>query len=190
MKTNNEVPAYNGKPLYYLETKRPPELTEYQTLRLTIPFHPLKLSWRIGSKSKGNATVLAYIDARDVQDRLDDAVGNGNWKNEYFFHGSRVLCRLSIKIGSEWISKEDGAGDTHIEGEKGGLSDAFKRAAVHWGINRDAYALPTTWAKLTDKGYLPKDINAQMASKMPNWYLKKYKEIADRLKELTTNDED
>ena len=151
-----------------------------------MPFHPTKLSWRIGSKSRDGkkAMVLAYVDSRDVQERLDKAVGKGNWKNEYSFHGDRIICRISIKVNGEWVSKEDGAGDTKVESEKGGLSDAFKRAAVHWGINRSAYGLGNTWVNLTEKGYLPNDIQRQMTSKVPASYMEEYERYKSEIIEI------
>jgi hypothetical protein len=58
-----------------------------------------------------------------------------------------------------WISRCDGADDTNIEGAKGGLSDAFKRAAVKFGIGRYLYhpqafnnnREPASWA--TPEGF-------------------------------------
>jgi len=99
--------------------------------------------------AKAKAIPLAYIDARDVMDRLDEIVGVESWKDEYEFHGNRTICKLSICIDGQWITKSDGAGDTNIEGEKGGLSDAFKRAAVKWGIGRYLYKLKFKWAPIT-----------------------------------------
>ncbi len=104
---------------------------------------------------------LAYIDARDVMDRLDSVLGVFGWKDEYEFHGTRTICKISIfdSGGNGWISKSDGAGDTNIEGEKGGLSDAFKRAAVKWGIGRYLYDLSFMYApvdkfkKFTDSDF-------------------------------------
>lgn len=88
---------------------------------------------------------LAYIDARDVMERLDSIMGC-DWKDEYYFNGVRTMCRILLKINNEWIGREDGAGDTNIEGEKGGLSDAFKRAAVKWGVGRYLYDLSFMYA--------------------------------------------
>ena len=45
---------------------------------------------------------------------------------------------LELKDG-EWITKSDGADDSNIEGAKGGISDALKRAAVLFGIGRYLY---------------------------------------------------
>ncbi|MFG1302130.1 Rad52/Rad22 family DNA repair protein [Xanthobacter sp. V3C-3] len=121
---------------------------------LAAPFHPERVSWRVGSttgdKKKGMA--LAYIDARDVMDRLDSVVGPANWRRVHPHANGRTLCSLEIKIGGEWVAKEDGAGDTDVEAEKGALSDAFKRAAVNWGIGRYLYDLPSPWVEIEQAG--------------------------------------
>ena len=118
--------------------------TEVQD-KLKAEFPRDQITFRPGSmtKDKKKGLPLAYIDARDVMNRLDDVLGCMMWKDEYEFHGTRTICKLSVydEDGSEWIAKCDGAGDTNIEGEKGGLSDAFKRAAVKWGIGRYLYDL-------------------------------------------------
>lgn len=103
--------------------------------------------WRAQSLTRNGdkAMALAYIDARDVMNRLDEAVGPENWQDEYTSANGRTICRIGIKIGDAWVWKSDGAGDTDVEKEKGGISDAFKRAAVKWGIGRYLYSLPTPW---------------------------------------------
>ncbi len=53
-----------------------------------------------------------------------------------------MICYLSIRCDGEWVTKSDGAGDTNIEAEKGGISDALKRAAQKFGIGRYLYYLP------------------------------------------------
>lgn len=121
---------------------------------LAAPFPPERVSWRVGSttgdKKKGMA--LAYIDARDVMDRLDSVVGPANWRRVHPHANGRTLCSLEIKINGEWVAKEDGAGDTDVEAEKGALSDAFKRAAVNWGIGRYLYDLPSPWVEIEQAG--------------------------------------
>jgi len=52
----------------------------------------------------------------------------------------------------EWIWKADGAGDTDVEAEKGAISDAFKRAAVKWGVGRYLYDLDSPWVALEPSG--------------------------------------
>lgn len=105
------------------------------------------ISWRAQSVTKAGdkAMALAYVDARDVMDRLDSVLGADSWQDRYEFSGARTICYLSIKINGEWVTKADGAGDTAVEAEKGAISDAFKRAAVKWGIARYLYALPAPW---------------------------------------------
>lgn len=131
---------------------------------LAAPFPPEAISWRVGTSNKkkiqretsnqqAKATkgqVLAYIDARDVMERLDSVCGPAHWQDRYEFHGSRTICYLSIRVGEEWVTKADGAGDSDVEAEKGAISDALKRAAVKWGIGRYIYNLPTPWVDLDE----------------------------------------
>lgn len=119
------------------------------TAQLAAPFPADAVSWRAQSLNRdGNsAMALAYIDARDVMRRLDDVCGPAGWSDSYAeTPKGRVIGTIAIRIGDEWVSKSDGAGDTDVEGAKGGMSDAFKRAAVKWGIGRYLYDLPVVWA--------------------------------------------
>lgn len=123
--------------------------------QLAAPFDPKTVSWRVGptSQDKSKGMALAYIDARDVMRRLDDVCGPENWQDEYpWSDGKRVVCRIGVRVGDEWIWKTDGAGDTDTEGEKGALSDAFKRAAVKWGIGRYLYDTESPWVQIEKKG--------------------------------------
>jgi hypothetical protein len=123
--------------------------------RLAAPFPPEQISWRVGAtngdKTKGLA--LAYIDARDVMRRLDDVVGPSGWQSEFIeTPKGRVICRIGIDCGGRWVWKSDGAGDSDVEAEKGAISDALKRAAVHWGIGRYLYDMPATWVQIEQRG--------------------------------------
>jgi hypothetical protein len=132
--------------------------------KLAAPFEPHKVHWRVGSttKDKSRGLALCYLNARDVMDRLDEAIGSENWQDAYEIHGARVICKLSLRIGGEWVAKSDGAGDTVVEAEKGSISDAFKRAAVKWGIGRYLYNVAGPWVALVDG----KRIAAQEAPKL------------------------
>lgn len=106
------------------------------------------IHWRAQTltRSGDKALALAFIDARDVMDRLDEVCGPENWQSRYTeTPRGRVLCEIGIRIGDEWVWKSDGAGDTAVEGEKGGISDALKRAAVQWGIGRYLYRMDAVW---------------------------------------------
>lgn len=122
--------------------------------RLAAPFPPEQVSWRVGSttqdKTKGMA--LAYIDSRDVMQRLDEVCGPAGWQCVYPHVAGKTVCNIGIKVGDEWVWKADGAGDTDVEAEKGALSDAFKRAAVKWGIGRYLYDIDSPWVKLKAAG--------------------------------------
>ncbi|MDX0180886.1 hypothetical protein GOC16_08480 [Sinorhizobium meliloti] len=115
--------------------------------QLAAEFPREAISWRAQSVTKDGtkALALAYIDARDVMDRLDEVCGPENWSDRYEFHGSRTVCYLSIRVNGEWITKADGAGDSDVEAEKGAISDALKRAAVKWGIGRYLYHIESPW---------------------------------------------
>jgi hypothetical protein len=155
---------------------------------LQRPFDKEKVSWRVGMVSKKNqkkGRALAYIDARDVMNRLDSVVGPENWQDaysferernvrkhdryakEYYFEDclGRCTCQLSLRIDGEWITKSDSAGETATEGEKGAVSDAFKRAAVKFGIGRYLYSLPSDWVDLDDYKKIVKPPS------LPNWAL-------------------
>lgn len=114
---------------------------------LSSTFDKSQISWRAQSVTKDGkkAMALAYIDARDVMRRLDEVVGVAGWQCRYTSSDKKTICEIGIKIADEWIWKANGAGDTDIEAEKGAISDAFKRAAVMWGIGRYLYDLDAPW---------------------------------------------
>jgi hypothetical protein len=115
------------------------------------------IEWRIQQAGEKHGRVWAicvpYVTNRAIQVRLDEVVGPENWRNE-FRPGpdGGVMCGLSIRVGGEWVTKWDGAENTDVEGVKGGLSGAMKRAAVQWGIGRYLYALDETFAHVHDNG--------------------------------------
>lgn len=123
---------------------------------LSAPFESELIDWRIGStsgdKSKGMA--LAYIDARTVMERLDSACGPNGWQNKYSPGvGGSIICDIGIRFpDGEWIWKADGAGATDVEGEKGALSDAFKRSAVRFGVGRYLYDMRAPWVEIEPMG--------------------------------------
>ena len=111
---------------------------------LAAPFPADLIKWRAGAttKDKTKALALAYIDARHVFNRLDEVVGIFGWETEISeTPAGRIICTMSI----DGTGKTDGAGATDIEGDKGAISDAIKRAAVQWGIGRYLYDMPAVW---------------------------------------------
>lgn len=129
---------------------------------LAAPFDPAKVSWRVGSmnKEKTRGMALAYIDARDVMDRFDAVCGPAGWQNRYSHANGKTVCDIGINCDGEWVWKADGAGDSDIEAEKGALSDAFKRAAVRWGVGRYLYDVDSPWVDLDQyKKIVPSETN-------------------------------
>jgi hypothetical protein len=122
---------------------------------LCRPFAAEEIEWRIGStnadKTKGMA--LAYMDARAVMDRFDAVCGPDGWQCNYTMSGAIAICNIGVLMPSgNWIWKADGAGATDVEGEKGMLSDALKRAAVRWGVGRYLYEMDSPWVAIVQRG--------------------------------------
>lgn len=115
---------------------------------LSRPFAPTHIRVKPGKVgSNGQALALWYIDARAVMDRLDDVVGAGNWEftwNPIPVDGGRVVIQGVLTVCG--VTKSD-VGEAKGEDEpwKSGVSDAFKRTAVQFGIGRFLYRLPQTW---------------------------------------------
>lgn len=116
-----------------------------------------EIEWRIQAAGEKNGRVWAicvpYVTNRAIQQRLDNVVGPENWQNE-FRPGpdGGVACGLSVRVGEGWVTKWDGAENTDVEGVKGGLSGAMKRAAVQWGIGRYLYTLDESFAHVHEGG--------------------------------------
>lgn len=125
---------------------------------LTAPFPPSEVKWRVQGKVNGGgyATIVAYVDARAVADRLDEVFGPLGWSVSHRTDNGRRLCSITASLDGVYSSKEDGSDDTQIEATKGGISDAFKRAAVQWGIARYLYRLPEYSFQMSE-GYPPKN---------------------------------
>lgn len=145
--------------------------------KLLEPFDPSDIEWRAGSFSQrtNKAMALAYITARAVMNRLDEVVGPENWMDEYTpisgDGGDRgYICSISIKVGDEWITKSDGANESTFESVKGGLSDAFKRAGIKWGIGRYLYKLGVTWVP-AEKKEKSRYVTLKSTPKLPQWAL-------------------
>lgn len=129
------------------------------------PFAACDVSWKLQltNKEKTSGLAVPYLDARAIADRLDAVVGQTGWKDEYRPWHNYVtkkeqkfaqLCTIYIydEELKEWIGKTDGAEDSDIEPIKGGLSDAFKRAAVRWNIGRYLYRFDPVWVGIEPRG--------------------------------------
>lgn len=120
------------------------------TAALSAPFAPTEVKWKPQSVKGNRALALAYLDARAVQDRLDEVLGVEGWQDEYQqLPDGSVVCKLQLHLGDRWITKMDvGSPSEQPDGGdrlKAAFSDALKRAAVKFGIGRYLYRLQPQW---------------------------------------------
>jgi hypothetical protein len=117
---------------------------------LAAPFQPEEVRFKPAVVSGNRALALAYVDARAIQNRLDEVLGVMGWQDSYRrLEDGSVVCRLRLRIGGEWITKMDvgSPSEQPDEGDrlKAAFSDSLKRAAVKFGIGRYLYRLPQQW---------------------------------------------
>ena len=140
--------------------------------RLAAPFPADVIAWRPGSltKTKDKAQALAYIDARDVQNRLDEVLGF-DWDMRHYAVGEdHVCCEITLTLPTgkkvtrtngcwvgnvEVVTSKDGKVDSKEEDRadreaKWALSDAFKRAAVMFGVGKYLYDMPNPYMPIND----------------------------------------
>lgn len=141
------------------------------TEALAAPFEPSEVKWKPAVVSGSRALAMAYVDARVVQDRLDDVLGVENWQDNYrVLDDGSVVCRLSLKIGGVWITKMD-VGSMSEQGDAGdrrkaAFSDSLKRTAVKFGVGRYLYRLPSQWVQ-----YDPQKKQIVSPPQLPPWAL-------------------
>ena len=56
----------------------------------------LPYKWRVQSTKYGKTTCVAYIDARDCQDLLDEVVGPENWQSMFYEENGLLFCKVGI----------------------------------------------------------------------------------------------
>jgi hypothetical protein len=119
---------------------------------LAAPFDPKDVKFKPKVVKANRCLAMAYIDARVIQDRLDEVLGVESWQDHYeFLPDGSVICQLRLKLGDHWISKSD-VGSPSEQTDSGdrvkaAVSDALKRAAVKFGIGRYLYRLPAEWVE-------------------------------------------
>jgi hypothetical protein len=87
---------------------------------------------------------LHYVTARTVMNRLDDVLGPENWWDDFVPLEHSVICRLTIRLPDGTVlTKADAGGYAGMadpgDDDKSGFADAFKRAAVKFGVARYLY---------------------------------------------------
>jgi hypothetical protein len=120
------------------------------TQALAAPFDPAEVKFKPAVVTGNRALALAYVDARAIQDRLDNVLGVDGWQDDYeCLPDGSVVCRLRLRLGDTWVTKVDVGGPSEQpdggDRLKAAFSDALKRAAVKFGIGRYLYRLPAQW---------------------------------------------
>lgn len=114
-------------------------------LQEVMPFRFRVWSWL--SKDKNNKPtkyrVVAYVDARDVMDRLDAIVTPIGRKRQHAEIKWNLFCWVSMLTKDGWVTKRDNGTESKIEKEKWESSDSFKRACVNWWLGRFLYSVPS-----------------------------------------------
>lgn len=100
---------------------------------------------RVSQVSEKGAALLLYKNARCDMNILDETVGVANWQRKHYDCKGNLFCSVGIRIGNEWIWKDDCGEESNQSAEKGEASDSFKRACVNWGIGRELYTAPFLW---------------------------------------------
>lgn len=128
---------------------------EYLKTILPALSEPMLYKWRVQSfsKFKPQATCVAYIDARDAMQRLDDVCVYG-WHRRHVEIKGHIYCEVGIVMpDGSVLWRMDCGTESNTEAEKGESSDSFKRACVNFGVGRFLYDL--------DIVYLPADLKKE-----------------------------
>lgn len=118
---------------------------------LRKPFFPHEIEWRVAREVRGGkgVQVLAYLTARAVMERLDQAVGPDRWESRLDWIDNAFVCRLTLTMpDGRHVTRTDVCDISDIEPFKGAASGALKRAAVLFGVGRYLYSLGNTFADL------------------------------------------
>jgi hypothetical protein len=124
--------------------------TEKVRQELLAPIPPEEIGWKPQVTRDDSALMVAYVDARWVAERLDEATG-GDWHFEWDYLGADsgsvvVKGRLTVcGIVREDVG-EHPASDK-IDPFKSAVSDALKRTAVLFGVGRELYRMESQWIK-------------------------------------------
>ncbi len=144
---------------------------------LAEPFEVGEVKFKPAVVSGNRAMALAYVDARVVQDRLDNVLGAENWQDDYaVLSDGSVTCKLRLRLGDEWVTKMDVGGPSEQpdggDRMKAAFSDSLKRAAVKFGVGRYLYRLPAQWVD-----YDPHKRQFTKKPLLPDWAFSKAKSL-------------
>jgi hypothetical protein len=152
-----------------------PERVNELVAALEVPFDPSQIEWRVMNTTKNGqplrGQVVPYADQRAYTDRLNALFTPAGWTRRYTIHTSSnfersqdkkivakvlVSCELAIfGLGSHSATGEEFADDPNAL--TAAEAQAFKRAAVCFGLGRYLYYFTGTWVDL-DEHRRPKTV--------------------------------
>ncbi len=145
--------------------------------RLSAPVAAGAISWRQDGKvtardGKYFARFVAYIEANTVRERLDTVVP-GEWDLTLELmptipgeDGDGTQCSFKARLQILGVIREDvGTGRDY----KQASTDAFKRAAVRFGVGNELYDYEQNWVEMDGDGKYAKPIEDPQAA-----YLRRY----------------
>lgn len=139
--------------------------------RIAAPLPAGEIQWRQDGKivsrdGKHYARFVAYVDAQFVQRRLDSVVP-GEWDLTLELLPSlagpdgQPECCFKARLSILGVIREDvGQGGDY----KSAATDAFKRAAVRFGIAAELYAMEQNWVRMDGDGKYAKPLEDPAAA--------------------------
>jgi hypothetical protein len=140
--------------------------------KLSAPVPTGAISWRQDGKvtardGKYFARFVAYIEANTVRERLDGAVP-GEWDLTLELlppipaeDGDGSQCSFKARLQILGVIREDvGTGRDY----KQASTDAFKRAAVRFGVGNELYAYEQNWVEMDGDGRYAKPVEDPQAA--------------------------
>src|SRR5687768_3844432 len=134
--------------------------------KLAAPVPSSVISWRQDGKvtardGKYFARFVAYVEANTVRDRLDTVVP-GEWDLTLELlpqapaeEGEGAQCSFKARLQVLGVIREDvGTGRDY----KSAATDAFKRAAVRFGVAHELYAYEQNWVQMDGDGRYAKPL--------------------------------
>jgi Rad52/22 family double-strand break repair protein len=135
---------------------------------LRRPFAPEAVKFR----PIGGGNIVAYLDARLVTERLN-AVIPDKWETRFELYPTQKQIECFLTVDGLTRSDVGSLGQSsQVDPVKAGVSDALKRAAVHFGIGVSIYALKQV--RVSDVPGMSKD-SKQINDAADAWLRKGYK---------------
>lgn len=142
---------------------------------LTRPLDPWQVYEKDVEDPKRGPFHMHYTSSHDVRNRLDEVLGPQNWRAHYQSDPQGVRCVLEIRASllvdyttpEPWLEKTGHAAyhNPGLYSTESTDAEAFKRAALEWGIGRELYRKGTVHYATT----APEDVLKRVAMLLPDY---------------------